>query len=96
MLTVGELRERLAGYPPETEVFMVTERHNLRADIAEGGDLARSSIQPWLTYNKYHNRVSLSEHVALGYINGPGKALFEELVSECMPKETEPSREQVP
>ena len=92
MMTVGELRDWLAAYPPETEVVVVTERHDLPADIVEGGDLARSSIQPWLTYDKYHNRIALWEHVALAYVNGPGKALFEQLVSEYVPKEAEPAK----
>jgi len=79
-MTVGELRERLAAYPPETEVFIVTERHDLLADICMGGDPARSSVKPWLVYSSHHGRVSLYEQAALGYTNGPlQRALLERI-----------------
>ena len=73
MITVGELRKRLAIYPSEARVFMVTMRRDMRADIVDGGTLVRSSIQPWLVFDKGHvpaGRVTLWEHVALESING--------------------------
>ena len=76
MITVGELRERLGAYPSQAAVFMVTMRRDLRADIVDGGILVRSSIQPWLVYDKHHDpagRVTLWEHVALEDINEPPK-----------------------
>ena len=68
MITVGELRKRLGVYPSEALVFMVTTRRDMRADIVDGGTLVRSSIQPWLVFDRGHvpaGRVTLWEHVAL-------------------------------
>ncbi len=68
MITVGELRKRLGIYPSEALVFMVTMRRDVRADIIDGGTPVRSSIQPWLVFDKGHvpaGRVTLWEHVAL-------------------------------
>ena len=68
MITAGELRKRLAIYPSEALVFMVTMRCDVRADIVDGGIRALSSIQPWLVYDKNQGtagRVTLWEHVTL-------------------------------
>ena len=71
-MLIKDLKRELAEMPDDAEVYMITERHDLQADIIRGGDYALSAggkIEICLGLNQ----VRIYEETPIGYLNGPGK-----------------------
>ena len=80
-MMLKDLKRELAEMPDDAEVCIITERHDLQADIIHGGDYVESTA--WkVDFCSSLNQVRIYEDRPIGYLNGPDKDIRSDIIRE--------------